>query len=527
MCSAEAVVRFGDGGRAMLASPKTRDATKSVGIWIRVSTEEQAQGESPEHHERRARAYAEAKGWAVAEVYRLDAVSGKAVIGHPEAKRMLADVKAERISGLIFSKLARLARNTKELLEFADYFRAHGADLISLGESIDTSTPAGRLFYTMIAAMAEWEREEIAARVQASVPIRAKLGKRLGGQSPFGYVWKDGTFVPEPTEAPIRRLMYELFAEHKRKKTVARLLNERGLRSRKGAKWSHNTIDRLLRDPSAKGLRVANYSKSLGKGKPAGRKPKEDWVYHPCDPIVSEALWDECQAILVAQERGPRKPARKPVHLFAGRAFCGFCGDVMYVPSNSPKYVCRRCRNKIPIVDLEGVFHEQLRNFLISPEEISQHLADGNERLREKEELIGALEKERKKLSAEIDGVYALYRDGQIDKAGFGSRYRPLNERLKQIDDELPTLEAERDVMRIGFMSEEEVIAEARDLYARWPSLPSEEKRSIIESITEKIVVGQEDISISLLYTPAHLNAGNKGAHQQGFIAATSCTRDG
>src|SRR3954467_2062725 len=93
---------------------------KAVGIWIRVSTEEQVQGESPEHHERRARAYAEAKGWIVREVYRLDAVSGKSVIGHPEAERMLRDIDSGRISGLIFSKLARLARNTRELLDFAD-----------------------------------------------------------------------------------------------------------------------------------------------------------------------------------------------------------------------------------------------------------------------------------------------------------------------------------------------------------------------------------------------------------------------
>src|SRR5438128_6996016 len=93
--------------------------TKAVGIWIRVSTEEQVQGESPEHHERRARAYAEAKGWIVREVYRLDAVSGKSVIGHPEAERMLRDIDNGRISGLIFSKLARLARNTRELLDFA------------------------------------------------------------------------------------------------------------------------------------------------------------------------------------------------------------------------------------------------------------------------------------------------------------------------------------------------------------------------------------------------------------------------
>lgn len=117
---------------------------KRVGIWIRVSTEDQARGESPEHHERRARAYAESKGWSVRELYRLDAVSGKSVLGHPEAKRMLEDMIRGHITGLIFSKLARLARNTRELLDLADRFREHAADLISLQESIDTSTPAGR-----------------------------------------------------------------------------------------------------------------------------------------------------------------------------------------------------------------------------------------------------------------------------------------------------------------------------------------------------------------------------------------------
>ena len=95
---------------------------KPVGIWIRVSTEDQAKSESPEHHEERARAYAKSRGWEVKELYNLAGQSGKAVMQNSEARRMMKDVERGHITGLIFSKLARLSRNRRESRRGPDFF---------------------------------------------------------------------------------------------------------------------------------------------------------------------------------------------------------------------------------------------------------------------------------------------------------------------------------------------------------------------------------------------------------------------
>ena len=214
------------------------------------------------------------------EVYDLAGVSGRSVADHPETQRMMDDVKRGHIQALVFSKLARLTRNAKELMEFSDFFQQHRADLVSLSESIGTSSPAGRLFYNLVASMAQWEREEITERIKSSVLVRAKMGKPLSGKAPYGYMWKDKKLVPNPEEAPIRRLSYELFDEHRRMKTVARILNERGYRTRNGKKWSDMALRFQIKDSTAKGIHRRNYTSNTGKGKPWALKPESEHIFN-------------------------------------------------------------------------------------------------------------------------------------------------------------------------------------------------------------------------------------------------------
>ena len=474
-----------------------------VGIWIRVSTDDQAKGDSPEHHLERAKLYAKAKDFEVREVYDLAGVSGKSVKEHPEAKRMLADVKRGHIKGLVFSKLARFARNTKELLEFADHFQQHNAALVSLDESIDTSTPAGRLFYTVIAAMAQWEREEIGARVRSSIGIRAKLGKPISGACPYGFMWKDKKLVQNPIEAAIRREAFELFLKLRRKGAVARELNKRGYRTRQGAQWLDSYVTRVLEDASAKGVYVQNRTKRVGNWK-SEPKPESEWGTIEVEPIVSESMWNEVNRIVEEQRKAMTKPARRPKHIFAGKLRCK-CGLAMYVLSATPKYFCEKCRTRIPIVDMEAIFLEQLKHFFADPERIAGHIRKANDTVSEKEQLLAVHQAEAAKAKEKMNRTHQLYLDQAIDSAGFKELYTPQQERLRQLQEHALRVQSELDLCRINTLSSEAVVSEALDLQKRWPDLDLEEKRRVVESIVESIVVDNDtqEIEITLSCIPS------------------------
>jgi site-specific DNA recombinase len=477
------------------------EANKNIGIWIRVSTEMQVQDDSPEHHEKRAKNYAEAKGWNVITVYRLDALSGKSIMDYSETKRMLKDIKSGVITGIIFSKLARLARNTKELLEISDIFRNNNADLISLAEAIDTSTPAGRLFFTVIAAMAQWEREEIADRVAASVPVRAKMGKPLGGAAPFGYAWEGKELVLNEKEAPIRKLMYELYKKTKRIKATATELNNAGYRTRNGSKFTGTTVERLLTDPIAKGKRRANYTKSTGEGKKWVIKPESEWIEIQCPAIVSEGLWNECNAIL--DKSVTRRIANGPraVFLLSGFVYCS-CGKKMYVYNNNKDYKCTPCKRKITVEDLDDIYHNLLKSFLLVDSSANSIAEKSELLLSEKQLLLSTVKEEYTKLKKRLEIQWNLRVDGELSKEDFQQFYQPAQEQLRQMEEQIPDMEAEIDFLKIQYLSSDVVMNEAKDLYNNWANLPFEGKRSIVETITDRIDVQKDAINIALAYLP-------------------------
>lgn len=78
----------------------------------------------------------------------------------------------------------------------------------------------------------------------------------------------------------------------------------------------------------------------------------------------------------------------------------------------------------------------------------------------------------------------------------------PRETRLIQLADELPRLQAEADLLRIQYLSRDEIIHEAQDLYRHWADLTGEEKRQLVEAIVARIMIGKDEVIIELCYLP-------------------------
>ena len=133
-----------------------------VAIYARVSTK--GHNQDPETQLIALREYAKARGFDVVDEYVDVGISGSKE-SRPALDRLMTDARRRRFDSVLVARFDRFARSTRHLIQALEEFNALGVDFISLSESLDTSTPMGKMVYTVIAAVAELERSLIRERV--------------------------------------------------------------------------------------------------------------------------------------------------------------------------------------------------------------------------------------------------------------------------------------------------------------------------------------------------------------------------
>jgi DNA invertase Pin-like site-specific DNA recombinase len=149
----------------------------SAAIYARVSTT--GNGQSPEMQLRDFAEYAKRRGWTVAGEYVDVGISG-AKDKRPELDRLMADAHKRRFDVVVVWRFDRFARSVSHLLRALETFQALGIEFVSLSEQMDTSTPTGRMIFTVLGAVAELERSLTVERVRAGLRNARAKGRTLG-----------------------------------------------------------------------------------------------------------------------------------------------------------------------------------------------------------------------------------------------------------------------------------------------------------------------------------------------------------
>ena len=309
-------------------------APHKIGLYVRVSTEEQA--ENPEgsirNQEDRLRQMVQLKNLEspfgeIVGLFVDRAKSGKDT-NRPELQRLLEAIRRREISLVMVSELSRLSRSIKDFSGIWELMQACGCGFLSLRESFDTTTAAGEMVLYTVANIAQFERRQVAERVSANITARASRGLYNGGVVPVGYRLipeKKGYLEVDPERAEVVRRAFQLFVEHRNVTAAAKALNVEGLRiprPKQGGgsrpRLGHFTVSNLheiLRNPAYIGIR-----RYLAKGE--RRETKAVW-----EPIVDKTLFDRTQEIISANHRRYKPETFKKLpYPLTGAVFCGQCG---------------------------------------------------------------------------------------------------------------------------------------------------------------------------------------------------------
>ena len=307
-----------------------------VGLYIRVSTEEQAQNPegSIKSQEQRLRQHLEFKnmdgfGGRVTHVFIDRARSGKDM-NRPELRRLLQVIANQEIDLVMVSELSRISRSIRDFSQIWELMKAHKCYFLSLREQFDTTNAAGEMVLFTMANMAQFERKQISERVSANFLARAERGLFNGGSIPYGYDTdpnRPGSFVVVEDQALLVREAFQTYLSEGCLAKAGRSLNDRGFRFDKirkngGKKFRHGTFS------------ISNLYPILRNVAYIGRRPYKDkngkcleskavW-----DPIVDAITFEKVQKLLTENKSFHKSdsPHRFP-YLLSKLVSCGSCGD--------------------------------------------------------------------------------------------------------------------------------------------------------------------------------------------------------
>jgi site-specific DNA recombinase len=384
--------------------------------------------------------------------------------------RLCADIRAGKIRYVIFWRVDRLHRDTREGEDFIDLCVKHHVILIPhSGIPVDLSSPEGEKWFRDQVANARYESRVLSLRSSRAARDYASQGVvSRGGDRAFG--WEADRITLRPLEAKFIQDAYRLVEAGASMRSLIRELQRRGIPTVRGGPWSSTVLRNLLMNPRLCGLR-AYKGEVLAKGK---------W-----QPIVSEEQWERVRGVILERSRQDVRSPRRYL-LSGGRLRCGQCGAAMvarpkedgrrnYVCALPPNFHgCGKC----------AILAEPLEGFLVNAVLLRLDAPALWERLRRPEggdpeaELVARIARKREKL----EEAGTLWREDAISRRQYVENTQALRLEIDQLSRQLSRLH------RVALLNDFDGAAALR---ARWEELGIERRQAILDVLISHATVGR------------------------------------
>ncbi len=445
---------------------------KIAAIYIRVSTDAQREeGYSIDAQKEMLTAYCVSKGIKNYDYY-IDGGFSGSNIERPELLRLIDDIKSDKVSCVIVYKLDRLSRSQKDTLYLIeDVFNPKGVDFVSLNESMDTSTPLGRLMLGILSAFAQLERENIRERTSMGMKERVKNGYWMGGgRVPFGYDYdaENGVLVPNKDADTVKKV-YELYLSGYSTNSIARML---------GLSYERLARQILTRKTNA-GFIIYKGEEFLGRHR----------------PIVSLDTYE--RAMQMMSQRSDRRKTDAG-YLLTGLVRCGVCGAKMRYQrwgKSGYKLVCyshdksKSHLVKDPDCTNYGIWAQELETVVLE-DLFSFSLNQKQKKFKNEKSVIDILKENERRLNDKLKRLYNLYAEAEDDalKETITEVKKSLNDVKKQINIE--------EKQHLISKRKNELKKQLSTLRESWEYMTKHERKAIVSDCIEKIVVNNNDAKI-------------------------------